>query len=105
MKLKDFGKESLVLIKNYGVNKIGRITSSVGVGMLGSVALSQVIPSWKSQTPFDEKYKKIVSIAGLTAAFGGLLAEDLSEHKQCIAACKGTFSNEYLAELDRLPKK
>jgi hypothetical protein len=53
---------------------------------------------------FDEKYKKIVSIAGLTAAFGGRWLRIYPSTK-CIAACKGTFSNEYLAELDRLPKK
>ena len=105
MKFKYFGKESLVLIKNYGANKIGRITSSVGVGMLGYVALTQVIPCMRSQTEFDEKYKKVISIAGLTAAFGGLLAEDLSEHKERIVGCKGAFSSKYLAELDHLRKK
>lgn len=104
MKLRDFRRESLVLVKNHGVHNAGKIIGGIGIGALGYVALSQVVPSLRSQTKFDEKYKKAVAIVGLTAAFGGTLMEDLSENKKCITGCKGAFSEKYQATIDRLPK-
>jgi len=104
MKLRDFKREAIILIKNHGVHNAGKILGGIGVGALSYVALSQVIPSWKSQTKFDEKYKKVCAIVGLTAATSGFLMEDLSEHKHCLTAGKGTLSEDYLEVFDSLSK-
>lgn len=104
MKLKDFKREAVILVKNHGVHEAGKILVGIGIGALSYVALSQVIPSWKSQTEFDKKYKKACVIAGLIANTSGILMEDFSEHNHCITAVKEALSEDYLKELELLPK-
>lgn len=104
MKLEYFRKEAIVLVKNFGVHNAGKILMGVGTGALSYVGLSHIIPSWKSQTVFDEKYKKVCTIVGLAAVTSGTLMEDLSLNRTCLMADIGVLSPEYLATIDLVPK-
>lgn len=104
MKLRDFRREAIVLVKNHGIRNAGKILTGVGLGAMSYVALSHVIPSWKGQTEFDDKYKRVCAIVGLAAAASGAVMSDFSEHKYCITANKNGLSDEYLEVLDSIQK-
>ncbi len=103
MKLRDFKREALILVKNHGIHNAGKILTGIGLGAMSYVALSHVVPSWKSQTEFDYKYKKVCAIVGLAAATSGVVMTDFSEHNRCLTANKNGLSEEYLAVLDVIP--
>lgn len=104
MKLRDFKREGFIFVKNAGVQNVGRALCGIGIGTLSFVGLTHIVPSWKIQGEFGEKYMKICSIVGVTAAMGGTLMGDLSIHRYGITANKGAYRDSYQSILDKLPE-
>src|SRR5574344_502898 len=104
LKFRDFKREGLVLVKNVGVREAAKFLLGVGLGSLGYVGLTYVIPSWKVKTDFDEKYMKACVGVGFAATTAAITMLDCSEHHQCITANKGALSEDYIEHVNLLPK-